>query len=33
LTPETLRDVFGIEAQVLPGPGGIELVIVPISRI
>jgi iron complex transport system ATP-binding protein len=33
LTPETLRNVFGVDAEVLPGPDGIELVIVPISRV
>lgn len=33
LTPETLRDVFGVEGQVLPGPDGIELVIVPVGRV
>jgi ABC-type cobalamin/Fe3+-siderophores transport system ATPase subunit len=33
LTPETLREVFGVEGRVLPGPDGIELVIVPVGRI
>jgi iron complex transport system ATP-binding protein len=33
LTPETLRNVFGVEGQVLPGPEGIELVIVPVGRV
>jgi ABC-type cobalamin/Fe3+-siderophores transport system ATPase subunit len=33
LTPGTLRDVFGVEGQVLPGPDGIELVIVPVGRV
>jgi iron complex transport system ATP-binding protein len=33
LTPETLREVFGIEGRVLSGPDGIELVIVPVGRI
>jgi iron complex transport system ATP-binding protein len=33
LTPETLRDVFGVEGQVLPGPEGIELIIVPVGRV
>jgi iron complex transport system ATP-binding protein len=32
LTPETLREVFGVEGRVLPGPDGVELVIVPVSR-
>jgi iron complex transport system ATP-binding protein len=33
LTAETLRDVFGVEGRVLPGPDGVELVIVPVGRI
>jgi iron complex transport system ATP-binding protein len=33
LTPETIREVFGVEGQVLPGPDGVELVIVPIGRV
>jgi iron complex transport system ATP-binding protein len=33
LTPDTLRDVFGVEGQVLPGPDGVELVIVPVGRV
>jgi ABC-type cobalamin/Fe3+-siderophores transport system ATPase subunit len=33
LTRETLREVFGVEGQVLPGPDGIELIIVPVGRI
>jgi iron complex transport system ATP-binding protein len=33
LTPNTLREVFGIEGRVLPGPEGIELVIVPVGRV
>jgi len=33
LTPETLRDVFGVEGHVLPGPDGVELVIVPVGRV
>jgi iron complex transport system ATP-binding protein len=33
LTPETLLAVFGIEAEVLPGPRGVEMVIVPVSRV
>ena len=32
LTATTLRDVFGVEARVLPGPDGVELIIVPIQR-
>jgi iron complex transport system ATP-binding protein len=33
LTPDTLREVFGVEARVLPGPDGVELVVVPIGRV
>jgi ABC-type cobalamin/Fe3+-siderophores transport system ATPase subunit len=33
LTPETLRNVFGVKAEVQPGPDGIELVIVPVGRV
>jgi iron complex transport system ATP-binding protein len=33
LTPETLREVFGVDGQVLPGPDGVELVIVPVGRV
>jgi iron complex transport system ATP-binding protein len=33
VTPETLRAVFGVEGRVLPGPDGIELVVVPIDRV
>jgi iron complex transport system ATP-binding protein len=33
LTPVTLREVFGIEARVLPGPDGIELIVVPVGRV
>jgi iron complex transport system ATP-binding protein len=32
LTPETLRDVFGIEGEIIAGPGG-AMVIVPVRRI
>ena len=32
LTPQTLADVFGIEGDILPGPGG-AMVIVPVRRI
>jgi len=33
LTATTLRDVFGVEARVLPGPDGVELIIVPLGRV
>lgn len=33
LTRDTLREVFGVEASVTPGPDGVALVIVPLSRI
>ena len=33
LTAKTLRDVFGVEASVMPGPDGVELVIVPVGRV
>jgi iron complex transport system ATP-binding protein len=33
LTPETLRDVFGVEGHVMAGPDGIDLVIVPVGRV
>ena len=33
LTPETLRQVFGVEGRVLPGPDGVEMVIVPVGRV
>jgi iron complex transport system ATP-binding protein len=32
-TPDTLRHVFGVEASVLPGPDGVSLIIVPLSRV
>lgn len=32
LTPEILRDVFGVESSVLAGPDGVAMVIVPLSR-
>ncbi len=32
LTPGTLAEVFGVEGRVLPGPDGVELVIVPLAR-
>jgi iron complex transport system ATP-binding protein len=31
LTPETLREVFGIEAEVMDGPAG--MVVVPVRRV
>ncbi len=33
LTPQTLRDVFGVDGRVLRGPDGVELVIVPVGRV
>jgi iron complex transport system ATP-binding protein len=32
LTPETLRAVFGIEGEVIDGPAGVGMVIVPVKR-
>jgi iron complex transport system ATP-binding protein len=32
LTPETLRAVFGIEGEILEGPAGVGMVIVPVKR-
>jgi iron complex transport system ATP-binding protein len=32
LTPQTLREAFGVRAEVMTGPDGIELVIVPVGR-
>jgi iron complex transport system ATP-binding protein len=33
LTPATLREVFEIEGRIMPGPEGVGMVIVPLSRI
>jgi iron complex transport system ATP-binding protein len=33
LTPATLREVFGIAGEVVPGPAGVGMVIVPVSRL
>jgi len=33
LTPETLRVVFGVVAQVMAGPEGVGLVVVPVGRV
>ncbi len=33
LTPQTLREVFGVEGRVMTGPDGIEMVIVPVGRV
>jgi iron complex transport system ATP-binding protein len=33
MTPETLREVFGVECRVAPGTDGVEMVILPIRRI
>jgi iron complex transport system ATP-binding protein len=32
LTPETLRVVFGIEGEIIEGPSGVGMVIVPVKR-
>ena len=32
LTPQTLADVFGIEGEIIEGPAGVGMVIVPIRR-
>jgi ABC-type cobalamin/Fe3+-siderophores transport system ATPase subunit len=32
LTPATLRAVFGIEGEVIEGPSGVGMVIVPVKR-
>jgi iron complex transport system ATP-binding protein len=32
LTATTLREVFGVEGCVMPGPEGVGMVIVPVSR-
>lgn len=32
LTPETLSRVFGVKSQIMAGPDGIEMVIVPVGR-
>ena len=33
LTVEALRDVFGVDSRVVPGPDGAGMLIVPIARI
>jgi len=33
VTPDTLREVFGVAAHVMPGPEGVGLVIVPVGRV
>jgi iron complex transport system ATP-binding protein len=33
LTPATLREVFGVEGRIIPGPEGTGLVIVPLGRV
>ena len=32
LTPDTLREVFGVEGRIMRGPDGVEMVIVPVGR-
>jgi len=31
VTPQTLRDVFGVDARVMPGPDGVSMVVVPLG--
>jgi iron complex transport system ATP-binding protein len=33
LTPETLREVFGVNAHVMAGPDGSGLIVVPVGRV
>ncbi len=33
ITPKTLREVFGVEAQIMQGPDGASMVVVPIGRV
>ena len=33
LTAETLREVFGVEGRIIPGPDGVAMVIVPIGKV
>jgi iron complex transport system ATP-binding protein len=33
LTETLLREVFGINGRVMPGPDGVDLIIVPIGRV
>ncbi len=33
LTTETLREVFGVDGRIIPGPDGVPMVIVPISKV
>lgn len=33
LTRDTLREVFGVEAHVMPGPEGSGLIVVPVGRV
>ncbi len=33
LTAQTLRDVFGVDGRVIPGPECVEMVIVPIGKL
>jgi iron complex transport system ATP-binding protein len=32
VTPQTLREVFGVEGHIMPGPDGVGLVIVPFPH-
>jgi len=33
VTPLTLREVFEVEGRVMPGPDGVSMVVVPLSRV
>ena len=33
LTTRALREVFGVEGRILPGPDGVGMVIVPLGRV
>ena len=33
VTAATLRDVFGVEGRIMPGPDGVEMIIVPVGRV
>jgi iron complex transport system ATP-binding protein len=33
VTPQTLKEVFGVEGHVMPGPDGTSMVVVPVARV
>ncbi|HLF70827.1 MAG TPA: ABC transporter ATP-binding protein [Dehalococcoidia bacterium] len=33
LTLQTLREVFGVDGRIMPGPDGVEMVIVAVGRV